>query len=69
MQNKCKVLRKAARTSKDNRRYRLHQKLRKAEIRFSSSSKTVFVPFDNDLQNKDVKELQNEYNYQIQLEI
>lgn len=69
MQNKCQVLRKTLRTSKDNRRYRLHQKIRKAGVRFSSNSKTVFLPFDNDLQNRDIKELQNEYNYQIQLEI
>jgi hypothetical protein len=69
MQNKCQVLRKTVRTSKDNRRYRLHQKLRKAAVRFSSNSKTVFLPFDSDLQNRDIKELQNEYNYQIQMEI
>lgn len=69
MQNKCQVLRKTVRTSKDNRRYRLHQKLRKADVRFSSNSKTVFLPFDSDLQNRDIKELQNEYNYQIQMEI
>jgi len=69
MQNKCQVLRKTVRTSRDNRRYRLHQKLRKADVRFRCSSKTVFVPFDYDLQNRDIKELQNEYNYQIQLEI
>lgn len=69
MQNKCQVLQKALRTSKDNRRYRLHLKLRKADVRFSSNLKTVFLPFDDDLQNRDVKELQIEYNYQIQLEI
>lgn len=69
MQNKGQALRKTVRTSKENRRYRLHQKLKKANVRFSSNSKTVFVPFDYELQNKDIKELQNEYNYQIQLEI
>ncbi|OXE99993.1 hypothetical protein BC749_108174 [Flavobacterium araucananum] len=69
MKNKCQTLRKTVRTSRENRRYRLHQKLRRANVRFSSNLKTVFVPFDNDLQNRDIKELQNEYNYQIQLEI
>lgn len=69
MQNECQVLRKSIRTSKENRRYRLHQKLRKAGVRFNPSIKTVFVPHDDDLLNKDIKELQKIYNYQIQLEI
>ena len=69
MQNKCQVLRKSIRTAKENRRYRLHQKLRKAGVRFSSNIKTVFVPYNDDLQNKDIKELQKIYNYQIQFEI
>lgn len=29
----------------------------------------MFVPFDDDLQNKYLNELQTSYNYQIQLEI
>lgn len=69
MQNECQVLRKSIRTAKENRRYRLHQKLRKAGVRFSSNIKTVFVPYDDDLQNRDIKELQKIYNYQIQFEI
>lgn len=69
MQNECQVLRKTIRTAKENRRYRLHQKLRKAGVKFKSNIKTVFVPYDDDLQNKDIIELQKSYNYQIQLEI
>lgn len=69
MQNECQVLRKSIRTAKENRRYRLHQKLRKAGVRFTSNIKTVFVPYDHDLQNEDIKELQKVYNYQIQFEI
>jgi hypothetical protein len=57
------------RTSKENRRYRLHQKLRKAGVRFDSDIKTVYVPYDDALQNKDMRELQNNFNYQIQFEI
>lgn len=69
MQNGCQILRKTIRTSKENRRYRLHQKLRKAGVRFNSNIHTVYVPYDDDLQNKDIIELQKKYNYQIQLEI
>lgn len=57
------------RTSNENRRYRLHQKLKKAGVRFDSDIKTVYVPYDDALQNKDMKELQNKFNYQIQFEI
>jgi hypothetical protein len=57
------------RTSKENRRYRLHQKLRKAGVRFNPNIKTVYVPYDDALQNKDMRELQNNFNYQIQFEI
>ena len=69
MQNECQVLRKSIRTAKENRRYRLHQKLRKVGVRFSANIKNVFVPYNDDLQNKDIKELQKIYNYQIQFEI
>lgn len=50
------------------RKYRLHQKI-KGLYRCQSSIKTIFVPCDDDLQNKYVLELQRNYNYQIQLEI
>jgi hypothetical protein len=50
------------------RKYRLHQKI-KGLYRYQSSIKTIFVPYDDDLQNKNILELQRNYNYQIQLEI
>jgi hypothetical protein len=50
------------------RKYRLHQKI-KGLYRFKPSCKIIFVPFDDDLQNKYLNELQTSYNYQIQLEI
>jgi hypothetical protein len=69
MQNECQVLRKTARTAKENRRYRLHQKLVRAGVKYSPDIKTIYVPYYDDFQNKDVLELQKNYNYQIQLEI
>lgn len=69
MQNECQVLRKTIRTAKENRRYRLHQKIGKVGVRYNSNLKTIYFPFDDDLQNKDILELQKNFNYQIQLEI
>ncbi|MET3018558.1 hypothetical protein [Flavobacterium hydatis] len=57
------------RTAKENRRYRLHQKIGKEGVKYNAYLKTIYVPFDNDLQNKDILELQKNFNYQIQLEI
>jgi hypothetical protein len=50
------------------RKYRLHQKIKEL-YRYQSSTKTIFVPYDENLQNKYILELQRNYNYQIQLEI
>ncbi|KIA99258.1 hypothetical protein OA93_06415 [Flavobacterium sp. KMS] len=69
MQNECQVLRKPIRTAKENRRYRLHQKIGKEGVKYNAYLKTIYVPFDDDLQNKDILELQRNFNYQIQLEI
>lgn len=69
MQNECQILSKAMRTSKQNRRYRLHQKLAKAGVRYNPNVKTIYVPWDFETENKDLKELQKDFNYQIQLEI
>lgn len=55
-------------TKKLYRKYRLHQKIKKL-YRYQSATKTIFVPYNEDLQNKDLQELQNAYNYSIQLEI
>jgi hypothetical protein len=57
------------RTAKMNRRYRLHQKLLKAGVKYSSNLKTIYVPWDFEMENKDLKELQTDFSYQIQFEI
>ena len=57
------------RTSKRNRRYRLHQKLRRAGLRYSAMLRTVYVPWNFEIENADLKELQNDFSYQIQFEI
>ena len=57
------------RTSKRNRRYRLHQKIRRAGLRYSATLRTVYVPWNFEIGNADLKELQNDFSYQIQFEI
>ena len=57
------------RTSKRNRRYRLHQKLRRAGLRYSPTLRTVYVPWNFEIENADLKELQKDFSYQIQFEI
>lgn len=57
------------RTSKRNRRYRLHQKLRRAGLRYSAMLRTIYVPWNFEIDNADLKELQNDFSYQIQFEI
>lgn len=56
-------------TSKLNRRYYLHRKLRRNKIRFSAHLKTIFYPVLDEVTNKDIQELQTAYNYTVQLEI
>lgn len=60
---------KAKTNSLRNRKYRLHVKLRKKNIRFNSHEKTVFFSINNILENKDILELQQKFKYQIQFEI
>lgn len=57
------------RTKKINRRYRLHQKLRKVGLRYSIAHRTIYVPWNFEIENADLKELQNDFSYQIQFEI
>ena len=57
------------RTQKINRRYRLHQKLRRAGLRYSAMLRTVYVPWNFEIENADLKELQDDFSYQIQFEI
>lgn len=57
------------RNSKINRRYRLHQKLRRVGLRYNATLRTIYVPWNFEIENTDLKELQNDYSYQIQFEI
>lgn len=57
------------RTQKINRRYRLHQKLRRAVLRYSAKLRTIYVPWNFEIENADLKELQKDFSYQIQFEI
>ena len=57
------------RTTKRNRRYRLHQKLRRAGLRYSATIRTIYVPWNFEIENADLKELQKDFSYQIQFEI
>jgi hypothetical protein len=56
-------------TSKLNRRYYLHRKLKKSKIRFSPHLKTIFYPVNDEMDNKYIQELQTTYDYLVQLEI
>lgn len=53
---------------KKYRRYRLHRKI-KSIYRFSTRSKIIYVPSSDDLTNKYLRELYDNYNYSIQFEI
>lgn len=54
---------------KTNRKYRLHQLLKKIAIRYSFQQKTVYIPFNLDVLPSPIIELQNNHNYSIQTEI
>ena len=49
-----------------NRRYRLHKKLRKKLVKFDAFNKIIYVPVQQELENKDVTELAQNYKYNIQ---
>ena len=57
------------RPQKINRRYRLHQKLKRAGLRYSATLRTIYVPWNFEIENADLKELQDDFSYQIQFEI
>lgn len=57
------------RTAKLNRKYRLHVKLKKAGIRYSPVCRTIYVPWNCEELIEDIKELERDYNYQIQTEL
>ena len=54
---------------KVNRKYRLHQKLRKFKIAYSSIDKTIFYDVNKEIDNLDIQELVSNHNYIIQLQI
>lgn len=56
------------RGKEENRRYKLHQRI-KSKCRYIASQKKVYVPHDYDINDKDFNELKNKFNYNIQLEI
>jgi hypothetical protein len=54
-------------TTKLNRKYYLHRKLRKSKIRYNSNLKTIYIISDYNLhQSNAVLCLKNEFNYTIQ---
>jgi hypothetical protein len=53
---------------KKYRRYRLHRKI-KGVYRYEFRSKIIYVPNTDDLTNKYLRELYENYNYSIQFEI
>ena len=56
--------------AKKKRRYYLHYKSRKQGFRIATKDKTVFIPHNQmGGVTKQIKALQNEYNYSLQLEI
>ena len=56
--------------AKKRRRYYLHHKVRKQGYRIKTSDKTIFIPYSQkDNISKQIKALQNEYQYSPQLEI
>ncbi len=52
-----------------SKRYYLHRCLKKKNYRYSSQKKTVFLGFDEDLKDRHILRLKNEFNYAVQLEI
>lgn len=57
----------AKRPSATNRRYRLHQKIKRF-CSYNPRKKTMYVPYNAEM-NKDVEELSQNYGYCVQLEI
>ncbi len=50
------------------RRYKLHQYIKQL-YGYSATQKTIYVPHDCEVDNRYVKELLDNYNYQIQFQI
>ena len=56
---------KKKRTPDQNRRYKLHQKI-KREFELYAKKKLVVIPYDCDLRDKFVIELRDKFRYNIQ---
>lgn len=52
-----------------NRKYYLHQKIKKLNFKYNSSEKTIYIPFNNDIESKYIEELKQNFNYSIQITI
>lgn len=59
---------KRKRTPEQNRRYKLHQKI-KQQFEYYGKKKTVIIPHDYDLQNEFLIELRDKFRYNIQYSI
>jgi hypothetical protein len=59
---------KRKRTPDENRRYKLHQKI-KTLFEYHGKQKTVIIPYNYDLQNEFIIELRDKFRYNIQYSI
>jgi hypothetical protein len=56
------------RTAKENRRYYLHRKLKKAGYQINVESRTIYIPFSLDIHApKDAIELRDTFHYSLQI--
>ncbi len=51
------------------RRYYLHSKIKKKGIQYNPFLNTVYWPFNKDVDDNNVIELRDQFNYSVQLEI
>lgn len=56
-------------TKHNQRRYRLHQLIKKLGYRYHAKQKTVFVSFATEAVHQHVEELRDKFNYNVQFEI
>lgn len=56
-------------TKAQKRRYHLHRKLKKKQIKYSALKRTIYFPHDKIEQDINTVELRDIFHYAIQLEI
>ena len=56
-------------STKRNRRYYLHKKVRERGLSLSVKNRTIYVPWNANALPKHAEMLRNEYHYSIQTEI